>query len=245
MSQPRRIVAIVPAGGCGRRFGGDSNKLFALLDGQPLWVHTARTLLEHPDVTECIMPVAEGDESQFQAQAFQHELTAEATRKSLRFVRGGSDRTASVAAGLAAVVDDCCNYVAIHDAARPLVHHQDLTNVFNRAQETGAAMLATPVSGTLKRVQDGQVTATVPRQQIWVALTPQVFELSILRDAYARHRGRAATDDAELVERAGGEVAIVPGSPDNIKITVPEDLAIAEAMLQARNTRVAETMEAD
>ncbi len=153
-------------------------------------------------------------------------------------VVGGQQRTDSVQAGLNLLAGDASvQSVAIHDAARPLVSAVDLAAVFAVAQETGAAILACPVSGTIKRdLADGDRCETVDRRGLWIALTPQVFRLGLLIEAYQKHNGRPATDDAQLVERIGHDVALVPGSADNLKITYPEDLLVAEAIL-ARQTK--------
>ena len=122
--------------------------------------------------------------------------------------------------------------MAIHDAARPLVRPADLAAVFAAAGQTGAAMLATPVPGTLKEGRlEGGGCLTVDRRELWLALTPQVFRVGLLKQAYGKHNGRPATDDAQLVERMGHDVTIVQGSADNLKVTYPEDLHVAEAIL--------------
>ena len=127
---------------------------------------------------------------------------------------------------------DRVEWAAVHDAARPLVSHQDLDRVFSGALSTGAAILATPVSGTLKKeFFDEKGIETLDRRGVWLALTPQVFRLGLLKHAYSKHNGYPATDDSQLVERLGHKVKLVHGSADNLKVTFPEDLPIAEAIL--------------
>jgi 2-C-methyl-D-erythritol 4-phosphate cytidylyltransferase len=124
--------------------------------------------------------------------------------------------------------------VAVHDAARPCLVEAWIDKVFAAAEKTGAAVLAIPVNGTLKRVaSDHTVAETVSREGLWEAQTPQVFRRQLLLDAYARRGSLAATDDAMLVEQLGHPVAVVPGSPMNLKITSKEDLRLASAMLKA------------
>ncbi len=232
---PGCVAAIVPAAGSGRRFGDQRNKLFASLAGSPLWYHGAARLAARSEVGRIVMPISETDKDRFtgQYQSLVHELGIE-------LVVGGAERTDSVRAGLAAIAgDDAVQFVAVHDAARPLVSDSDLAAVFAAASQFGAAILATPVSGTLKRdLGQGYACETVDRRNLWIALTPQVFRLELLTSAYAKHRGRAATDDAQLVERIGHRVALVHGSADNLKITLPEDLALAEAILARQTNHV-------
>ena len=125
------------------------------------------------------------------------------------------------------------DFVAIHDAARPCLANEWITSVFEAAEKTEAAILAIPVSGTLKRVADHRIKETVSREGLWEAQTPQVFRRQLILEAYAKRGGFNATDDAQLVERIGHAVTIVPGSPVNIKITAREDLRLAEKSLDA------------
>jgi 2-C-methyl-D-erythritol 4-phosphate cytidylyltransferase len=225
---PGSVAAIIPAAGSGRRFGDQRNKLLASLAGKPLWYHAAARLAQCPEVGPIVMPIAEVDRDVFAGQ-----YASLVEQLGIQLVAGGAERTDSVQAGLAALQGDPdIHLVAVHDAARPLVRAADLTAVFAAAAQCGAAILATPVAGTLKRsLEEGARSETVDRRDLWIALTPQVFRIDLLRLAYAKHRGRGATDDAQLVERMGHRVRLVRGSADNIKITHPEDLAIAAAIL--------------
>ncbi len=226
------VAAIIPAAGSGRRFGGQRNKLFASLAGMPLWYHCAASLAACEEVGRIVMPVSDDDRTIFESD--NRNLIDEL---GVQLVAGGAERSNSVSAGLAAIDDDpSVQLVAVHDAARPLVRQDDLQAVFAAAAKTDAAILATPVAGTLKRdLGQAEACETVDRRDLWIALTPQVFRIELLRQAYAKHRGRPATDDAQLVERIGHPVALVRGSAENLKITHPEDLAIAEAIFQQRN----------
>lgn len=243
------IAAIVPAAGRGQRYGGARNKLFTDLAGRPIWVHVVEKLARRAEIGRLLMPVARADRS-----LFANEFAGWVDAFEIELVEGGAERVDSVRAGLAALVgDDAIEYVAVHDAARPLVMDTDLDAVFRAARVSGAAILATPVVGTLKRRRSRQphhvtepgpaeldpgsvalaqaCVTTVDRTDLWVAQTPQVFRRDWLQAAYERFRGWPVTDDAQLVERSGYPVELVQGRPDNLKITHPEDLAIAAAIL--------------
>ncbi|WP_236696746.1 2-C-methyl-D-erythritol 4-phosphate cytidylyltransferase [Rhodopirellula islandica] len=229
------VSVIMPAAGSGQRFGSQSNKLFAVLDGKPLWQHAVDRFQHRGDVRQIVLAISEEDDSTFREQ-----IAAISSAVPIHLVRGGATRSESVRAALDQVqkfaAESASNgtatktLVAIHDAARPLVRQVDLDRVFAKAAETGAAILAAPVSGTLKRATS-HGSDTVDRRHTYVALTPQVFAIDVICQAYARDRGRMATDDAQLVERTSHPVQLVTGSADNLKITFPEDLRIAEAIL--------------
>jgi 2-C-methyl-D-erythritol 4-phosphate cytidylyltransferase len=226
--QAASVAAILPAAGSGQRFGTERNKLFAMLADKPLWYHSAARLRAQVEVGPIVMAISDRDRN-----AFTDEYAPLVDELSIELVTGGNERTDSVRAGLNLLSSDpSIQCVAIHDAARPLVSAADLAAVFAMAQEKGAAILAYPVPGTIKRdLAGGTRTETVDRRDLWMALTPQVFHVGLLREAYQKHNGRPATDDAQLVERLGHDVALVRGSADNLKITYPEDLLIAEAIL--------------
>lgn len=225
------VAVVLPAAGSGRRFGSSENKLFAPLAGEAIWVRSARRVRSHRRVGRVVMPIAPHDRKRFET-----EFAAVLAELAVECVDGGVERTDSVLAGLSAVREDpAIELVAIHDAARPLVKAADLDAVFHRADQTGAAILAVPVTATVKQTLDHGVSCrTVDRSTLWLAQTPQVFRKQTLCEAYAKHRGRPATDDAELVQRIGIDVALVPGSSDNLKITHPDDLIVAEAIFQSQ-----------
>ena len=164
---------------------------------------------------------------------FAEKFAGNAAMLGIEVVEGGAERYDSVQKALARVNADV-DFVAVHDAARPCIAAEWIDAVFAAAVKTGAAILASPVSGTLKRANPDQTIAeTVARDKLWEAQTPQVFRRQLLIDAYARRGQQPATDDAQLVERLGHKVTIVPGSPMNIKITTKEDLRMASALLKA------------
>jgi 2-C-methyl-D-erythritol 4-phosphate cytidylyltransferase len=228
------VAAIVVAAGRGHRFGAGDNKVLVRLDGRPIWVHSVETLASTPGVDTVVLVVHPDD---------REGMRAEAERLGVRLVDGGRERVDSVLAGVDEVerldrprgILPERRWVAIHDAARPLVPAGDLANVLGEAFRSGAAILAAPLRGTIKLGSDqGKVSRTVDRSRMWEALTPQVFRLELWKSAHRRWRGRPVTDDAELVERSGFEVSLVPGSAENLKITHPEDLVLAEAILARR-----------
>ena len=236
-------AAILPAAGSGQRFGAESNKLFALLDDKPLWYHAASRLRDQGLIGRIVMAIASVDRDRFQS-----EYADMVSELQIELVAGGAARTDSVRAGLEHLADDdSVRFIVVHDAAWPLVSAADLASVLAIASQSGAALLATPMPGTVKREVSAEASSgsqqfhgsggseTVDRRNLWIALTPQVFHVDVLREAYEKYRGRPATDDAELVERIGRRVALVRGSAENIKITHPEDLLIAQAILKRQN----------
>lgn len=224
-----QFSVILPAAGRSTRFGGgELKKVFVELLGQPVWLHSARRFAARPDVNEVVVVISADDEAYFREQFGDvcHD-------DGIRFVLGGETRTDSIANGIDALQQPG-DFIAIHDAARPGIDDAMIDDVFNAAAASGAAILALPVPGTLKRsTEDGTIQATVPRDGIWEAQTPQVFRRSVILDAYEKFRNEPATDDASLVERLGHPIHLVRGSLRNLKITTKEDLEIAERLLSA------------
>ena len=161
-------------------------------------------------------------------EACQQLITKEGLSKPIDVCVGGKRRQDSVAAGLKQL--KACDWVVIHDGARPLVTEELIEEGLKAAQETGAAVAAVPVTDTIKIAGDDRIVyQTPPRQNLWAVQTPQVFRIDIISKAYQKAEGEA-TDDASLVEKAGFMVKLYMGSYDNIKITTPQDLLIAEAL---------------
>jgi 2-C-methyl-D-erythritol 4-phosphate cytidylyltransferase len=146
-------------------------------------------------------------------------------------VAGGENRVDSIRNGLLAV-SSRVGYVAVHDAARPCVTDREIAAVFDAAKKHGAALLAAPVVSTIKKVVEGQVETTVPRENLWEAQTPQVFRRELIMEAYQQKIRDVPTDDAQLVERLGQPVYIVPAERDNIKITTQADLVLAKHLVE-------------
>lgn len=223
------FAVILPAAGKSTRFRDQNyKKPFAPLDNRPVWMHAADKFLNRDDVQQTILVISPDDR-----EWFFDKFGGNVAILGIEVVEGGAERADSVAAALARVRPNI-DYVAIHDAARPCLVEEWIDRVFSAAEKSGAAMLAIPVTGTLKRVAaDHTIEETVSRDGLWEAQTPQVFARQLLLDAYARRDSFAATDDAVLVERIGQKVTVVPGSPMNLKITSREDLRLASAVLKA------------
>jgi 2-C-methyl-D-erythritol 4-phosphate cytidylyltransferase len=226
-----RVVAIIPAAGEGRRMGGTVEKQFLHLQGIPVLAHTLGVFDKSPEVDGVVLVVAPQ-----QRQALkEHVLGPYPCRKLLGVVDGDSERQGSVARGLEAVPGDS-ELIVIHDGVRPLVSLDLLGAVLKAANDHGAALAAMPAGDTVKRAKGEVVVETVERETIWLAQTPQAFQANLLRLAYekASRDKLMVTDDAALVERLGVSVHLVPGSPENIKVTTPTDLVVAEAILAKR-----------
>jgi 2-C-methyl-D-erythritol 4-phosphate cytidylyltransferase len=223
------FAAILPAAGKSSRFRDQHyKKPFVPLDGRPVWLHAAEKFTNRSDVKQTLLVIAAEDR-----EALQSKMGANLALLGIELVEGGRERYDSVAAALARVSPDI-DYVAVHDAARPCLAEDWIDAVFAAAVKTGAAILATPIRGTVKRAaQDQTIAETLSREGLWEAQTPQVFRRQLLIDAYARRGSEPATDDAQLVERLGEKVTIVPCSPMNLKITAKEDLRLASALLKA------------
>src|SRR5688572_1701189 len=224
-----RFAVILPAAGKSSRFR-DKNykKPFAPLANRAVWLHSAERFLHRDDVKQVIIVISPEDR-----EYFDFKFSSNVTILGIDVVEGGAERADSVERALARIKPDC-DYVAIHDAARPCLADVWIERVFEQAEKSGAAILAIPVSGTLKRSKDGRVIQeTVPREELWEAQTAQVFGRDLLLEAYAKRGTFVATDDAQLVERLGKPVSIVTGSPVNLKITTQEDLRLAEQALKA------------
>jgi 2-C-methyl-D-erythritol 4-phosphate cytidylyltransferase len=224
-----KFAVILPAAGASSRFH-DKNykKPFAPLANKPVWLHSAERFVSRSDVKQTIIVISPDDR-----EHFMFKFSANTTILGIDVVDGGSNRAESVSKALARVKADI-DFVCIHDAARPCLADEWISRVFEAAEKTGAAIMAIPVASTLKRVAaDHTIEETVSRERLWEAQTPQVFARQLLLDAYAKRDGFPATDDAQLVERIGHSVTVVPGSPINLKIATREDLRLAEQALKA------------
>lgn len=256
----KKFAVIIAAAGKSRRFLGKSaflatssqKKPFVPLRGRAIWLYSAERFARRKDVAQLILVVSPEDHADVE-----RKYSAEISLYGIDVVDGGDERFLSVENGLKAVKSSI-DFVAIHDAARPCLSDGDLENVFAEAARSGAAILATPVVGSLKRSRAASssckseteivreklgfggetgpkisIAESTSRENLWEAQTPQVFEKTLLERAFAaRKKGFEPTDDAGLVEALGEEVAIVPGSRTNIKITTSEDLTIAEKFLE-------------
>lgn len=228
---PMRVAAIVLAAGRGERLGANVPKAFVCLAGRSLVARSIEALTAVPEI-DLVVPVLPADELERWARQATERLTSPRLAAP---VAGGAQRQDSMAAGLAALPDDVA-FVAVHDAARPLVRPADVSRVIAVARAHGAALLVGPISDTVKRVCGDVVEATLERATLRSAQTPQVARIDWLREGIAKAQadGVIATDDAQLLERLGLPVHVVEGDPGNRKITHADDLAAAEAELRRR-----------
>lgn len=223
------FAVILPAAGQSSRFH-DKNykKPFAPLANKPVWLHSAEKFVARSDVKQLIVVISPEDR-----EYFHFKFGANVAILGIEVVDGGSQRAESVSKALARVKSDI-DFVCIHDAARPCLADEWISAIFEAGEKTGAAIFGIPVTSTLKRVRANHtIEETVSRDGLWEAQTPQVFARQILLDAHARRGDFVATDDAQLVERIGQEITVVPGSPINLKIATREDLRLAEQALKA------------
>lgn len=216
------VGAVIAAAGKGERLGGVA-KAFLSLAGQPLIYWVLRTFREHPSIGPIVLVVS--PENLTRADALIHEQSW----SNIQVVTGGPRRQDSVANGLRAM--GSCEWVIIHDGARPLVTPKLIDMGLEAAKETGAAVAATPVIDTIKVSRDSFVLETLPRKQLRAAQTPQVFRSDIITEAYSQIE-EDITDDASLVEKMGYQVKLYPGSYDNIKITTQSDLLVAQILAE-------------
>jgi 2-C-methyl-D-erythritol 4-phosphate cytidylyltransferase len=225
-------IAIIAAAGTGSRMASDRPKQFLQLAGSPIIFHTLKPFELCESIQEVIVVLPPEESAAFIALAAKQGL-----RKLARVVPGGPTRADSVKRGLMAIRAATAEIVAVHDGVRPFVTVEEIDNTIAAAQRDGAAILATPVTDTIKLVVEGKtdeiIVKTLLRQNLRQALTPQCFRYELLRKAYeqADVNDPSLTDESALVERLGHQVTIVAGSARNIKITTPRDLLIAETFL--------------
>jgi 2-C-methyl-D-erythritol 4-phosphate cytidylyltransferase len=222
-------VAIVVAAGKGTRIGGNQPKQFLELGGVPIIIHTLRRFEQCDTINEVIVVLPADATAGFVSLAGKFGLG-----KVSKVVAGGVTRAQSVRCGLNAISN--AEIVAVHDGVRPFVTPDEIDLVVETARGSGAAVLVSPITDTIKEITNGSVGRTLPRSDLRRALTPQCFHYDILKRAYKRldefeAEGVDITDDSLLVERLGVKVATVEGSASNIKITREEDLALAEVLL--------------
>lgn len=214
------VLVIIPAAGSGSRFGGPIPKQFQQLGGKPIVQRVVERFLLSGFVDRIVVAVAEPLLAAVQQQ----------TEDRVQFVAGGETRQQSVGNALAAAAGDF-DIAAVHDSVRPFFRIATFRTLLEEAREHGASLPALPLTDTMHATRDGRLTATVDRSNLVAAQTPQCFRMDILRDILARAGKESfdATDEAGLAARYGYDVRVVPGDPFNLKITRPEDLALAEA----------------
>lgn len=229
-----KFAVIVAAAGKAERFGGEEKKTFAKLDGRPVFLRCLELFVTRPDVAQTILSVAPEDMAMVKS-TYGPNLAF----MNVRLAEGGAKRSDTVRAALQHVAEDV-EFVAVHDAARPCATHEMIDAVFAESQKSGAAILASPVVGTLKKVSGAHVIEqTVSRDGLFEAQTPQAFRKDVLVRAVEAQAasGEEVTDDAQAVERIGHPVSIVPSDWTNLKITTRPDLTLAAAILKARPTK--------
>jgi 2-C-methyl-D-erythritol 4-phosphate cytidylyltransferase len=223
-----KAFAVIPAAGLGKRFG--AQKQFLELAGKPVLAHTLQAFEETPAIAGICIAAPEAEIPAVREMAAKFHIN-----KVCAVVAGGQERQDSVRLGFSALPS--CDIVVVHDGVRPLVTRGIIERTIEVAERTGACVAATPVKETTKRADgEGFILETVDRSDLWSIQTPQAFRYEVFRQAVEQSArdGFLGTDEAMLVERIGGKVKVVTGSPYNIKITTPEDLAIAEAFLKLR-----------
>lgn len=225
------ITAVIPAAGQGSRMKAGINKQFLSLLGMPVLIRTLR-IFEKCNLIDDVIIVASPGEEDYCCQLLQEYGLS----KISQVVTGGETRQQSVANGLAQISDKC-DIVAVHDGARPLLLPSHLKEVLQAVSSNDGAVLAVPVKDTIKEsINDNLVKCTLDRSKLWMAQTPQVFRKDVLFYAYqkAMTDHYAGTDDASLAEHYGFKIKVIEGSYENIKITTPEDLDLAELILKRR-----------
>lgn len=233
-----RCTAVMLAAGMGLRMGGDIRKQYLMLGGMPMLLHSIKTMQESPIITDVVVMVHKDDVEVVRGLLDEYGCA----EKLRRIVVGGKERVHSVARGLESI-DWPCDYVFIHDCARPFLDQPTLERLFETVQRTKACVAGVPAKDTVKIVdEDCDVKTTPNRASVWIVQTPQVFELDLIRNAhrkalaqedYLASRGIILTDDAMVAELAGEcRVRMVMATYRNIKITTPEDLVIGDAFLE-------------
>jgi len=230
----KEITAIVPAAGAGRRFGSSKGKIFAVVRGLPLLAHTLKRLHMEESITEIIPVLRQEDTTRALDMARDLNLG-----KIRRIAPGGRERQDSIYNALRLVEEDGAGrtgdmLIMVHDGARPVIPENTLDDLLREMKNADGAAPGVPARDTLKMVsEDGIIVSTLERARVRAIQTPQLFSFSIIKKAYdaAYREGFHATDDAALVERIGGRVKIIAGSPLNIKVTTPEDIDLLEHIL--------------
>ena len=226
-----KVAVLIPAAGSSSRFKGKKKKQFADIDGRAVFLRTIEMFADRDDVSQIVIAIPAEDE-----ELFKIKWGANLGFHGVKAVIGGEHRHDTISTLLAEVKDNI-DLIALHDAVRPCVTTAQIGAVFEAAEQSGAAILAAPLVGTIKKADaENNITDTIDRSGLWEAQTPQVFKPDIIRQAYSNRDAVEGniTDDAQLVEAMGVQVRIVQSDAGNLKITTGADLAIASAVLKAR-----------
>jgi 2-C-methyl-D-erythritol 4-phosphate cytidylyltransferase len=222
------VAVILAAAGRSSRFNDPyQKKVYATVHGKPVWQYSAQLFADHPRIAQIIMTIAQEDKAMVQ-----EKFSGNLTLFGVEIVLGGQERCDSVRNALERIKTGI-SLVAIHDAARPCLSRQSLNQVIEEASKHGAAILASPIRATVKRVDpnSNKITETVSREGLWQAQTPQVFRTEDLKRGYANVSGKP-TDDAQVIEKLGIGIKVVESPESNLKITTKEDLRTVEAFLK-------------
>ncbi|WP_088106024.1 2-C-methyl-D-erythritol 4-phosphate cytidylyltransferase [Halalkalibacter urbisdiaboli] len=227
-----KYSVVIPAAGQGKRMKAGKNKQFIKLKNEPIIIHTIRVFEADPWCHEIILVANEQE-----CETMRELMKAYQIDKVSMIVAGGQERQHSVKRGLDAV--EKAEIVLIHDGARPFIRHETIHQLVDEAIEEGGAIVAVPVKDTVKRVKDKRAVETMNRSELWAVQTPQAFQLSRIKEVHekAEREKKIGTDDASLFEWYGYRVSVVEGDYLNIKLTTPEDLIFAEAILIQRGKR--------
>ncbi|WP_243292360.1 2-C-methyl-D-erythritol 4-phosphate cytidylyltransferase [Bacillus sp. FJAT-47783] len=222
-----KYQVVIPAAGQGKRMNAGRNKQFIELESEPIIIHTLKVFERDPNCNGIVLVINEKERGDFTALLSEYGI-----KKVRKLVKGGVERQYSVFNGLLEVKND--GVVLIHDGARPFIRKECIQKLVEIAARDGAAVLAVPVKDTVKKVVDFSVIDTIDRSSLWAVQTPQAFRLSVVLEAHkkAKQNNFLGTDDASLVEQIGHKISVVQGDYFNIKITTPEDLLFAEAILK-------------
>ncbi|MFK3961722.1 2-C-methyl-D-erythritol 4-phosphate cytidylyltransferase [Guptibacillus hwajinpoensis] len=224
-----KYSVVIPAAGQGKRMNAGKNKQFIMLEGKPIIVHTISVFQSDPHCEEIVLAVNEREHEDFHSLIQEYGLT-----KVSHVVTGGYERQQSVYEGLKALQGD--KIVLIHDGARPFFTHEVANQAATAAKDYDGAIVAVPVKDTVKQVDELKVQKTIDRSSLWAVQTPQAFRLSVIKGVHkwAEENGVIGTDDASLVEMNGRSVQVIPGDYWNVKLTTPEDLIFARAILREK-----------
>lgn len=220
------ITAIVLAAGKGRRFKSKVPKPLAKIRFKPVLIYSLESLCRHPRIRKIIIVANAANFKKILSLIKRYHINKVAC-----VVLGGKRRQDSVSCGLKRIIDDDCDFVLIHDSARPFTDSKIISRVIEKAKKSGCAIAGVPVKATIKKAVSSNsriVDKTLDRRMLWEIQTPQVFRKDLILSAYKKFKNVPVTDDASLVEKLGRKVSIVLGSYNNIKITTPEDLALAQ-----------------
>ncbi|WP_246055370.1 2-C-methyl-D-erythritol 4-phosphate cytidylyltransferase [Pseudalkalibacillus caeni] len=223
-------TVVIPAAGQGKRMNAGKNKQFIKLEHKPIIIHTLSVFQSDASCSEIVLVANQNELEDLTGLMNEYKID-----KVSSIVCGGKERQHSVYEGLKAVKRE--QIVLIHDGARPFIKHEQIRDVTVKASDTGAAVVAVPIKDTVKKVEDETIVETVERSSLWAVQTPQAFRLPLILKAHkqAEEKRILGTDDASLVEQIGHAVSIVMGDYRNIKLTTPEDLLFAKAIIEERN----------